>query len=1163
MPPATITSWTLREAMTPTVAIRGTRMDPTSSLSKMICLVFIALACASRLFDMAQAADAPSPTSATLLPNATANATMPMFTQRFPILMPGVMPQTDEAYVCAGTKLPAKEISLVEFEPLLNENVAHHVILFGCGELPTRELKSWDCKWMGSICGSDSEKYILYAWGKNAPALEIPAGVGFRVGGDTRIKYLVLQVHYGKALKYAPDHSGIAVRFTRQPLPFSAGMFVMYSNSLAIPPASVVVDTSATCTHTGGPLNPMAFRVHAHTLAKNISCERERDGVIDVLGWRDPSHAQAFLPIVGKDPIQKGDKLTARCTFDSNGRNVTTIAGSNSMDEMCNCYIMYYTESHSRCDVAQQPNPDGSIPPIPTWCIPDEKGNVAGSDEGTYLCGGGSVQQAGIWEPTVVVQESDCTQLPPCNEGWVEYIMRNGMSCCKEEYIPSHPEAPSHDDSEGFWNDSPNPIDAGFGFSAIPSWLETDRIALGQVSALTVDAQDRLWVFHRGPRVFDEMSFLPDNTLADKTPIVRDTVLCFDARSGALITSWGGGEFYMPHGISVDKRGAVWTVDCGAHVVRRYSSKGQLLIELGTLHVPGKSDRHFCKPTAAVASLDGLYVYVADGYCNARVMKFTINGKKVAEWGEYGFRLGNALPGPGFFNIPHSIALDSIGRVYVADRQNSRVQRFSRDGVFERFYALLRWGTVYAVAIAHDTLYVVNGPERSERVETTAIQLDFADASMDGRVLGYFGGKPSESDDPRWPSHPHDVSVSRDGMAVFVADIDSDYAFKFVRDAKGSGGAGWLTRPDAAGGGDAEHEASCSMRPSLWDIVPQGFSVDTFFDECPCPIHVDSSLFDTCITGVFCHAAWATDALVEAGVVDPNERIVNADGSVGLSPVFVAPRLYQDVHVLWMTYDSLTRKWLIQHVPSSKNLVSSVMGRIAMVHAAPGDPAFPPTYFSGSSGSATVEGNSSCIVAPPRVSTAPATVSVPPNTPANVPGVVAGVTATLSPLQTSKPAILPTVVHGVQTTSSSYSFASPYATITGDSRVTPLMSRGTAAALATASLCVIALVVGGVLFALIRRRKLRTKGVRYDRVGGIEMTETSTDDASTASLLAGELTGDGRGGEKHNSSNNKATRDRSRYSYRPLQALDEEEGERSCSEHEDDDEAEDVLFDAR
>src|SRR6185436_11303725 len=120
--------------------------------------------------------------------------------------------------------------------------------------------------------------------------------------------------------------------------------------------------------------------------------------------------------------------------------------------------------------------------------------------------------------------------------------------------------------------------------------------------------------------------------------------------------------------------------------VRQYSPDGKLLLTLGTPGEKGEDESHMNMPTDMAVAPSG-DVFVSDGYGNNRVVHFDKRGKFVKAWGKRG-------AGPGEFNLPHAICMDSKGRLYVADRTNARIQVFDQSGAFlEQWTQLLvPWG---------------------------------------------------------------------------------------------------------------------------------------------------------------------------------------------------------------------------------------------------------------------------------------------------------------------------------------------------------------------------------------------------------------------------------------------------------------------------------------
>ncbi|MBX9843637.1 MAG: peptidyl-alpha-hydroxyglycine alpha-amidating lyase family protein [Xanthobacteraceae bacterium] len=190
-----------------------------------------------------------------------------------------------------------------------------------------------------------------------------------------------------------------------------------------------------------------------------------------------------------------------------------------------------------------------------------------------------------------------------------------------------------------------------------------------------------------------------------------DPVLKFDP-SGTLLKSFGAGLLLFPHGIHVDREGNVWVVDGlgrggTGHQVFKFSPDGRVLLTLGKAGLPGSGNDEFNAPSAVVTAPNG-DIFVADGHggnTNARIVKFAKDGTFIKTWG----RKGSA---PGELDIPHTIAMDSQGRLFVGDRQNNRIQIFDQDGKFlDQWHQFSRPSGVYIDA--KDNIYVADSESES------------------------------------------------------------------------------------------------------------------------------------------------------------------------------------------------------------------------------------------------------------------------------------------------------------------------------------------------------------------------------------------------------------------------------------------------------------------
>jgi len=149
---------------------------------------------------------------------------------------------------------------------------------------------------------------------------------------------------------------------------------------------------------------------------------------------------------------------------------------------------------------------------------------------------------------------------------------------------------------------------------------------------------------------------------------------------GKLVSSWGVGLFEFPHNLTIDREGNVWTTDEGNHLVRKFTSKGELLMTIGEEGQAGNPPNRLSSPTGVIVAPNG-NIFVTEGHDNsptapvARVSKWAPDGKFIKTWGSTGSAIGQ-------FSTPHVVALDSQGRLFVGDRNNNRIQIFDQEGTF-------------------------------------------------------------------------------------------------------------------------------------------------------------------------------------------------------------------------------------------------------------------------------------------------------------------------------------------------------------------------------------------------------------------------------------------------------------------------------------------------
>ena len=262
-----------------------------------------------------------------------------------------------------------------------------------------------------------------------------------------------------------------------------------------------------------------------------------------------------------------------------------------------------------------------------------------------------------------------------------------------------------------------------------------------EATAVAVDSKDNVYVFNRGTQ-----------------PMV-----VFD-RDGNFLRAWGGDIFTLAHGVSVGPDDSIYCADSGDHTVRKMSPEGEVLLTLGTKGQPAPpmSGRPLCRPTHLAVDRRNGDLFVSDGYSNARVHHYTPDGELVGSWGESG-------TGPGQMNIVHNIAIDDDGWIYVADRENRRIQVFDTDGNLEAQWANL--SRAATVCVDHQGLVYVG--EYYAGIGSNVLGTDLGPRvtifDTQGNVQAKLG-RESYGDQPGRFYAPHGISVDSRGD-IYVAEV--------------------------------------------------------------------------------------------------------------------------------------------------------------------------------------------------------------------------------------------------------------------------------------------------------------------------------------------------------------------------------------------------------
>jgi len=267
-------------------------------------------------------------------------------------------------------------------------------------------------------------------------------------------------------------------------------------------------------------------------------------------------------------------------------------------------------------------------------------------------------------------------------------------------------------------------------------------VTMGAQASVAFDSKGHIFVLNRGPQALAE----------------------FDAH-GKFIRLFGDGLLKRAHGLVIDKADNIWVTDVEAHLVIKVSPQGKVLLTLGTPGEVGEWNEatgahHFDQPTSLAIGRNG-DVFVSQGHNpgggDPRVLKFDANGKFIKSWGGRGSE-------PGKFTAAHGIAIDAQGLVWVADRENQRIQIFDQDGKFIREVKYA--GLPSSISVGKRYIYMVNG------FAGQLLRLD-----LTGKVLAV-AGKPGKG--PGEFGEAHEVTEGPNGD-VWVADTVNSTVQKFVK----------------------------------------------------------------------------------------------------------------------------------------------------------------------------------------------------------------------------------------------------------------------------------------------------------------------------------------------------------------------------------------------
>lgn len=311
----------------------------------------------------------------------------------------------------------------------------------------------------------------------------------------------------------------------------------------------------------------------------------------------------------------------------------------------------------------------------------------------------------------------------------------------------------------------PNP------YTEVEGWAKLSR-PWGATSAVYPDGNGNIWVADRcGQNLCVGSDLHP--------------VMLFDS-DGNLVRYFGAGEIVWPHGIFVDDDGNVWIADAVGyapvpegvgHVILKYSPRGELLMKLGVDGLAGEGEKIFNKPSDILVAPDGS-IFVADGHDtggNNRIVKLAADGSFIMAWGETGTSVGQ-------FRDPHALAMDSQGRLFVADRGNSRIQIFDQEG--NHLETWTQFGRPSGLFIDdNDILYAADSESNARRNRGYRRGI-YIGSAVDGWVTEFIPD-PEPDPDNSGTSGAEGVAVDRDGN-VYGAEVGPRRLVRYERTTSGS-----------------------------------------------------------------------------------------------------------------------------------------------------------------------------------------------------------------------------------------------------------------------------------------------------------------------------------------------------------------------------------------
>lgn len=561
----------------------------------------------------------------------------------------------------------------------------------------------------GSVQGTcKDEASIMYAWARNAPPTILPKDVGFKVGRNSGISHFVMQIHYGDISAFRDHHRDCSGMTLR--MTFTPQPFI--AGIFLLMSVDTVIHPGKTVTNADVACDYSSYPIYPFAFRTHT----HRLGKV-VSGYRI---RDGKWSLIGRQSPQLPQ------AFYPSTKDLT---------------IRYGDTVAARCVFTGE-----------------------GRTSEVYI-GGTSDDEMCNFYIMYYMEHRHVVPFMNCMEAGEPELFQNIPA---EANVPipvsaGHLHSPMH---------MGHPADSHY--EQVLDWPQTPLL-LGQLSGLALDSDSNLVIFHRGDRHWGAASF--DNKARYQQrflgPIQQSTILVVEPSTGNVLKASGRNMFYLPHGITTDTSNNYWVTDVALHQVLKVSSDGRdsALLTLGEAFTPGSDRSHFCQPTDVAVDPTTGDVFVSDGYCNSRILRFSSAGSYLSEWGAGSSDRRRRVP----FAVPHSLVfLPDRREVCVADRENGRIQCFLAES--QEFVKEIKkkefGGRVFAISYrpgGDGLIFAVNGVSRDYSSLLTGFVINYSTKE----ILDTFYPETKEF------AMPHDIVQSGDG-AIFVGDATNKYVYKFT-----------------------------------------------------------------------------------------------------------------------------------------------------------------------------------------------------------------------------------------------------------------------------------------------------------------------------------------------------------------------------------------------